>query len=163
MEPFHFLTLWHFDAPMERVWEELNRPTEFPNWWPGFEYAEALTHGPAAIGSRTRYRVRGDFNVLFEFELKVVEHNPPTQMKLEASGDFIGTGEWKLRPEGDGCAVTYVWNVAVQKSWSPWVRFIPGMRHRLEQSHDRVMTEGGRNLAAILARSRETTRRAAGT
>jgi hypothetical protein len=82
-----------------------------------------------------------------------VEHNPPTQMKLEASGDFIGTGEWKLRPEGAGCAVTYVWNVAVQKSWSPWVRFIPGMRHRLEQSHDRVMTEGGRNLAAILART----------
>jgi hypothetical protein len=26
------------------------------------------------------------------------------------------------------------------------------MRHRLEQSHDRVMTEGGRNLAAILAK-----------
>jgi uncharacterized protein YndB with AHSA1/START domain len=152
MEPFHFLTLWHFNEPVERVWEELNRPTEFPSWWPGFEDAEALTQGPPGLGSVTRFRVRGDFNVLFDFELKVVEHNPPVQMRLEASGDFVGTGEWKLRPEGKGCAVTYVWNVAVQKSFAPWIRFIPGMRHRMEQSHDRVMTQGGRNLAAILAR-----------
>jgi hypothetical protein len=49
MEPFHFLTLWHFDAPVERVWEELNRPQEFPNWWPGVEYAEVLTDGPPGV------------------------------------------------------------------------------------------------------------------
>lgn len=153
MEPFHFITLWHFDAPVERVWAELNRPTEFPNWWPGFEHAEVLTEGPPGVGSVSRYRVHGDFNTIFEFELKVIEHNPPEQMKLESSGDFIGTGEWKLRREGNGCAVTYLWNVSVQKPWMRWVNLIPGARHRLEQSHDKVMTQGGKNLAEILART----------
>jgi hypothetical protein len=118
-----------------------------------------VSDGPVGVGTITAYRVRGDFNLTLDFQLCVVEYHAPTQMKLEATGDFVGTGEWKLREEDEGCAVTYIWNVAIRKSWMRWISLIPGSRHRLEQSHDRVMTEGGKNLAKILTMRAEDEQR----
>jgi len=150
VEPFHFITLWHFDVPVQQVWDQLNKPEEFPRWWPGFERAQVIRTTPEHIGSITEYRVRGDFSFVFDFQLEVIEYEEPERMKLRATGDFIGTGEWRLRPDGDGTAVTYLWNVAQRHRWIGWLSLLPGARTRIEQSHDRVMTEGGRNLAAIL-------------
>lgn len=151
MEPFHFITLWHFDAPVQQVWNELNKPEAFPQWWPGFERAQIIRSTPEHVGSITEYRVHGDFNFIFDFQLELIEYHEPERMKLRATGDFIGTGEWRLRPDGDSTAVTYLWNVALRQPWIGWLGLLPGARARLEQSHDRVMTEGGRNLAAILS------------
>lgn len=151
MQPFHFLTLWHFDAPLERVWDILSQPERFTEWWPGFEHAEMVRGERGKPGSATAYRVRGDFGFVFDFTMELVESQPPESMKLVASGDFVGTGEWALRPDGDGTAVTYIWNVDVRKPWIRFLSMLPGARHRLEQSHDRVMTEGGRNLARLVA------------
>lgn len=150
-EPFHLVTLWAFDAPIERVWALLNQTERFPEWWPGFEAAEKVAGRDGEIGTVTRYRVRGDLGLVFNFTLRVVERRPPEYLKLIAEGDFVGTGEWQLRPEGASTSVTYIWDVDVQLPWARLLSRLPGARHRLEESHDRVMRAGGINLARLLA------------
>src|SRR3982750_3510576 len=37
-----FLTTWIFDAPIEAVWERLDDPVRWPEWWRGVEKTEIL-------------------------------------------------------------------------------------------------------------------------
>ena len=97
MSHFRFGTEWRFDAPIEQVWALLNDPARFPTWWPAFERARVMSGQDGAIGSVTRYRVRGDFGLVFDFTLRVEAKRAPEYLRLRAAGDFAGSGEWRLR------------------------------------------------------------------
>lgn len=83
MTRFHFVTEWTFEVPVEQVWALLNEPERFPEWWPGFEQV-AKVSGDGEIGSITRYRVRGDFGLAFDFTMQVKEKREPEHLRLTA-------------------------------------------------------------------------------
>ncbi|MBX6342599.1 MAG: hypothetical protein IRY97_09090, partial [Thermomicrobiaceae bacterium] len=66
-------------------------------------------------------------------------------------GDFRGEGQWLLRERDGQTAVTYDWDVDLTRPGLRLAARLPGARGRLERSHDRVMAEGGRRLARLLA------------
>jgi uncharacterized protein YndB with AHSA1/START domain len=146
---FNLVTNWLFEAPIETVWRRLTDPKTFPTWWPGFERAEV--DGDGGVGTIARYRVRGDFGMLFDLETRVEEMREPEYMLLSSTGDLAGTGEWRLRSEGATTYVTYTWNVEPTRSWVRFVSRIPGAQRRMARSHDGVMTAGGENLTRLLA------------
>jgi uncharacterized protein YndB with AHSA1/START domain len=69
MSRFQFITKWSFDAPIDNIWAQLTEPERFPDWWPGFERAKAISGEKGGIGSVTQYRVRGDFSLVFDFTM----------------------------------------------------------------------------------------------
>lgn len=151
MPQFHLVTRWCFDAPIERVWEMLNQPERFPEWWPGFERAEV--EGDGGVGTLSRYRVRGDFGLGFDFETRVDERREPEYLLVSSRGDLTGTGEWRLERDGSGTKVVYTWDVDLGRRGLRLFSRLPGSRRRMERSHDRVMSAGGENLARLLAAS----------
>ncbi len=150
MRRFHLVTEWSFDAPIEHVWELLNEPERFPEWWPGFDEAE-ITEGDGEIGSVARYKVSGDFGFVFYFATRVEEKREPEYIRVSAAGDLAGTGEWFLQQRDGGTDVTYIWDVDVRRPIVRWLSYVPGARAAMKRSHDGVMEEGGENLARLLA------------
>ena len=49
------------------------------------------------------------------WQFKVTESDPPNGFKLVAEGDFVGTGVWTFRQDGNFVDITYDWRIAVNK------------------------------------------------
>lgn len=150
MSKFHFVSEWSFDAPLEKVWAQINDPENFPQWWPGFESAKVLFGHGGEIGAVVEFRVKGDFGLTFDFKMTLEEKREPEYLLLHASGDFIGTGEWILHAENGKTDVKYSWHVEVTRPWLRLLSRVPGSRRYLEHSHDRVMEQGYENLSKLL-------------
>ncbi len=150
MSQFQFVTRWSFQAPIEKVWEMLNRPERFPEWWPGFEQSELLSGEAGAIGAVYGYRVRGSAGLIFDFTLQIEEKQAPRYLRLKADGDFVGSGIWNLSARGLDTLVTYDWRVGVTRPALRLLGQLPGVRSYMERSHDKVMAQGGENLSRLL-------------
>jgi uncharacterized protein YndB with AHSA1/START domain len=148
MSRFHLVTNWEFDAPIEAVWERITDSATFTEWWPGFERAEV--RGDGGVGTLARYRVRGDFGMVFDLLTRVEEIGEPEFLRLESRGGLVGTGEWRLASDGSTTRVTYTWDVEPSSRVLRALSRIPPLRRRMERSHDGVMEAGGRNLARLL-------------
>jgi hypothetical protein len=111
--------------------------------------------GEGGVGSIARYRVRGDFGMVFDLETRVEELREPEYILLSSRGDLAGTGEWRLCSDGPVTHVTYTWNVEPTRPLIRLLSRLPGARGRMARSHDGVMTAGGENLARLLAEDAE--------
>lgn len=149
MSHFAFMTRWQLPIAQERVWSILNQPQHFPQWWPGFEHVKILK-GKGEQGTIMFCRVRGSGGLRFDFMLTVKLRQPPKRLLLQASGDFVGQGEWLLKAHQAGTEVIYDWKVAVRPFWARALASLPGMRRYLTKSHDRVMERGRQRLEELL-------------
>ncbi len=132
------------------MWALLNQPERFPEWWPSFERAELQSGEAGAIGAVYRYRVRGSAGLVFDFTLQIEEKRAPTHLRLKAAGDFLGSGVWHLQTNHSQTSVTYLWQVEVTRPLLGLLAGLPGARGYMERSHDKVMAQGGENLARLL-------------
>jgi uncharacterized protein YndB with AHSA1/START domain len=145
---YRFLTTWCLDAPIERVWEEINASERWPEWWHGVERAEKLEPGDAdGVGSLYRYTWRSRIPYPVEFEVRTTRVERPFAIDGEASGGLEGVGRWRLF-EGEGTAVTYEWNVRTTKEWMNAIG--PLARPVFVWNHNVVMRQGGEGLARRL-------------
>src|SRR4051794_24364552 len=87
---YRFLTTWIFDAPIERVWERLDDPGHWPDWWRGVEKTEVLSDDHW----RSTWRSFLPYTLSFEFEIDRRER--PYVLGGRASGELAGTGVWRL-------------------------------------------------------------------
>lgn len=149
MSHFAFVTRWQFTVPQQRVWALLSQPENFLKWWPGFEHVKILI-GEGEKGTVMFCRVRGSGGLRFDFMLKVKQRQAPKRLLLQASGDFVGQGEWLLQPHEAGTEVIYDWKVSVRPLWARALASLPGMRRYLTKSHDRVMERGRQRLEELL-------------
>lgn len=146
---FHLVTRWHLDAPIERVWNALSRPGEWPSWW---NYVRAVTlvekGDDEGLGALRRYTWSSRLPYRLSFLMRTTVLQRPVLMEGEASGDLNGHGRWQLEAQGDTTRVRYDWTVAVDK---PWMRlFAPLLAPVFAWNHDQVMREGGYGLAQHL-------------
>ncbi len=149
MARYEFLTTWLLRAPRTEVWDALQDPIAWPDWWRGVESVDELDGGDGErVGSHysVRWRSLVPYPVEFEFEVDRVER--PLLMAGRASGELAGTGTWRLYEQDGLTAVTYDWCVATTK---PWMNLIaPIARPVFEWNHDWVMARGGEGLARRL-------------
>ncbi len=146
---YEFLTTWLLRAPRTEVWDALQDPLAWPDWWRGVESVEELDGGDGErVGShyRVRWRSLVPYPVEFEFEVDRIER--PLLMAGRATGELTGTGTWRLYEQDGVTAVTYDWRVATTK---PWMNLVaPLARPVFEWNHDWVMAHGGEGLARRL-------------
>jgi uncharacterized protein YndB with AHSA1/START domain len=149
VKQFSLVTHWHLDAPIERVWDALETPEEWPHWWRYVHTVVELEQGDTqGIGTLRRYTWTSRLPYRLSFEMRTTAIERPTFIEGVAAGDLIGTGRWRLEAHGDSTRVQYEWVVVPGKKWMRL--FAPLLTPMLAWNHDQVMREGGKGLARHL-------------
>jgi hypothetical protein len=146
---FVLVTEWALTAPIERVWDALIAPDDWPRWWKYVAQVELLTKGePDGVGAvrRCTWTSRLPYRLTFDMTTRALV--PPHEIEGIASGELEGVGRWSLRAVQGAVHVRYDWRVTPGKRWMR--RLAPFLAPVFAWNHDQVMAEGGRGLARHL-------------
>jgi hypothetical protein len=148
---FNLVTDWSFDAPLERVWDALKVPEEWPAWWRAVAKVERLADGDAnGVGAVRRMTWRTALPYTLSFDMRTTRVEPMRLIEGRAKGELVGLGRWTLAADGARRTnVRYEWIVEVTQ---PWMRFLaPVLRPAFAWNHRTVMGWGYEGLKAKLA------------
>ncbi|MEV8536080.1 SRPBCC family protein [Streptomyces sp. NPDC051211] len=143
---YHFRSVWELAAPPARVYAVLERPADYPLWWPQIR---KVTPDPADERAGTAV-----FRSLLPYDLHVTAAHrlaDPAHRVLEVTlgGDLEGWARWTLTALGaDRTRAVYEQEVVVR---NPLMRrlAVPG-RPLFRLNHALMMRSGRRGLAAYL-------------
>ena len=148
MAAYTFLTTWHLDAPIDRVYEVLKESGDYPRWWKGVESVEMLAHGDEhGVGQVDRHAWRSALPYTLVFDARVTRVEELRLIEAQITGELEGIGVWRLFA-GEGTAVVFDWRVRTTRTWMN--RLGPIARPVFIWNHDRVMAAGGIGLAREL-------------
>jgi uncharacterized protein YndB with AHSA1/START domain len=143
-------TEWLLEAPIERIWEALTVPADWPRWWRYVQAVVELEKGDAeGLGALRRYVWSSCLPYRLSFDMRTTRVNRPFLIEGVAAGDLNGNGLWELQDVGDGTTrVRYTWTVTTDK---PWMNALaPILAPVFAWNHDQVMRGGGQGLARHL-------------
>ena len=146
---YSFETIWKLNAPLEQVWQAINSPGEWPQWWKGVEAVEDLKEGDAlGVGGIKRFTWKSRLPYRLSFNSRVVTVEPMKRIEGVASGDLDGRGIWTFAKQNGTTTVKYDWMVRTNK---PWMNLLaPIARPVFEWNHDVIMQWGAEGLAKRL-------------
>jgi hypothetical protein len=139
---YRFLTTWILDAPIEQVWERLDDPLRWPEWWRGVERTEIV----AVDHWRSTWRSFLPYTLTFDFTVDRRER--PYVLGGRASGELAGTGVWRLFEARGHTASTWDWRVGTTTAWMNALG--PIARPGFAWNHGWVMRRGAEGLARDL-------------
>ena len=147
MSDYRFLTTWLLACPRQCAWDALAECESWPQWWRGVEEVTELRPGDERrVGSAYRVTWRAPaipYRVRFDFRVGQVEE--PALMAGTARGALQGAGTWRLFEQDGVCAVTFDWQVSIERAWLN--RLARVADPLLTRGHDRLMRRGGEDLA----------------
>ena len=149
--PFYsFTTIWKFDAPLEKVWTEIECIEQWPQWWNQLLSVEKLQQGDEnGIGGVYRLRFRSAMRYVVQFDSHVVEVDELKCIRALAFGELEGTGTWKFSTDENGhTIVQYEWDVKTNKWWMNLIA--PFAKPVFVWNHNQLMRNGGESLAKRL-------------
>jgi uncharacterized protein YndB with AHSA1/START domain len=149
MRRYSFLSTWLLEAPRPQVWEVLQDPVAWPQWWRGVRSVNELDGGDEArVGARHDIEWRSAIPYPVRFVFTTEQVDAPRCMSGSARGELEGTGTWRLFEQDGVTAVTYDWRVGTTKAWMN--ALAPVARPAFEWNHDWVMRHGAEGLARRL-------------
>lgn len=150
MGSYRFVTIWRLDAPIDRVFGEIDGIEQWPRWWPSVRAVERLASGDGdGIGAAFRTTFRGRLPYELRFDLRTTRRVPPTSLVGDATGELEGVGEWTLWQEGSWTHVRYVWAIRTTAAWMNLLAPLPFVDAIFRLNHHSVMRSG---LAGIRRR-----------
>ncbi len=151
MEMYHFVTKWFFQAPIERIWEEIIDVEAYPKWWTAFKKSKIQgTERKAQLGSVIDCEVKGSAFYTMRFWFEVATLQSPNLLELKSSGDLVGGGKWVLERQDNGTAVTFYWDVGVTNPIMNILGKLPFVKAWMENNHDKIMASGYQILKSKL-------------
>jgi hypothetical protein len=143
MASYRFVTIWRLDAPIERVFGEIEGIEQWPTWWPSVRRVERLDSGDAeGIGAAFRTTFQGRLPYQLRFDLRTTQRVPPTSLTGVATGELEGIGEWTLWQEAGSTLVRYVWAVRTTAAWMNLLAPLPFVDAIFRLNHHSVMRAG---------------------
>ena len=101
---YHIITEWHVRGTIEEVADILSQATDLARWWPSV-YLDVQQMEPGdenGLGKVVRLYTKGWLPYTLHWTFRVTESSYPHGFALEAWGDLVGRGIWKLKQEGIG-------------------------------------------------------------
>ncbi|MEU2118288.1 SRPBCC family protein [Streptomyces sp. NPDC016459] len=140
---YRFRSVWRLAAPPDDVYGVLERPEEYPRWWP--QVREVVRVDDTTGTAR--------FRSLLPYEIAVTvqaRRSDPAARVLEVAlgGDLDGRVRWTVTPEGTGTRVVYEQEVEVRARLLRTLA-VPG-RPLFRLNHALMMRGGRRGLATHL-------------
>jgi uncharacterized protein YndB with AHSA1/START domain len=146
---YSLTTRWLLDAPIDRVWDALTAPEQWPHWWRYVEAVEPIAAGDAqGVGAVRRYTWSSRLPYRIAFEMTTTALERPSFIEGRARGELNGIGRWRLTRDAGGVGAQYEWVVTTGKRWMNLLA--PLLAPVFAWNHDQVMAEGGRGLARHL-------------
>ena len=149
---YHFVTRWRVAGDLEDVAGVLADPEDVVRWWPAvyLDVEELAPGDDQGVGKVVCPHTKGWLPYTLRWDFRVTESRHPHGWTLEASGDFVGRGEWRLRQNGRDVAVVYDWRISAEK---PALRALtPPLRPLFAANHRWAMATGEESLRLELAR-----------
>jgi hypothetical protein len=153
--PYEIVSRWRVTGAVGEVYEVLTDAASLPRWWPEAytKVIEIASGDSRGCGRISDIVTRGFLPYDVNWRLSVVEVNPPKMVRVEATGDLTGEGEWRLVQEGGEVALAYTWRVRVEKPWMQRLEFL--LKPLFTVNHNYVMRRGEAGLRRELARRAE--------
>lgn len=159
---YHLVTRWALPASPEELAEILFRdPEDLARWWPAvYLRARQLEAGDdQGVGARVDLYTKGFLPYTLRWQFRVTEADLPRFLRLDAEGDFVGRGIWRLRSLAtDGVTiqpmteVEYDWSIRAEKGMLRTLS--PVLRPMFNANHAWAMRKGERSIRLELARRR---------
>jgi uncharacterized protein YndB with AHSA1/START domain len=140
---YRFRSLWPLPAPPAAVYAVLERPQDYPRWWP---QVRAVTRHHDGTGVLT---IRSLVPYDLTFTARETRRDPAAGvLEVALSGDIEGWARWTVTPGGPGTLARYDQVVDVTK---PLLRrlAVPG-RAVFRVNHRLMMAAGRRGLLRYL-------------
>ena len=152
MADYEFVTIWNFDAPIERVWEQIKHSESWNEWWKGVIRVVELREGDTdGLGSIRRSTWKSKLPYTLEFDSEIIHIEPLKLIEARAFGELEGTGLWQFEKLERGTLVRYDWRV---KTTKPWMNLLaPIARPFFRWNHDVIMGWGEEGLRKRLNES----------
>jgi carbon monoxide dehydrogenase subunit G len=149
MADYSFTTAWKFRAPLEQVWNEINNPNQWPQWWRGLQKVTEIEKGNASgVGCLREFAWKSVFPYTLTFKMMTTLVEPMRKIEGMASGDLDGTGLWSFTSEGEYTLVRYDWNVRTTGTMMNLLA--PVARGIFTWNHNKIMEWGRQGLAKRL-------------
>jgi hypothetical protein len=139
---YQFLDRWIVPYGIDAVFDVVGDPLTYPEWWTTVFLAADGDAGPPAVGNRTTVVARGFLPYRLRFTLETTAVERPSRISSRLVGDFEGTGEWCLRPEGTGTICELDWRPIVNKAGVR--QLTPLLRPLFQANHNWTMQQGQR-------------------
>jgi hypothetical protein len=151
---YQFLTTWRLRATCEEVYKVLEDVDALARWWPSvYLDVRVLEKGrPGGVGKLVELYTKGWLPYSLRWKFRVTETGFPNGFALEALGDFVGSGVWAFRQEGDTCIVTYDWRISAEKPLLKKLTWL--MRPAFAANHEWAMRKGLASIELELRRRR---------
>lgn len=140
---YRFRSLWPLPAPPAAVYDALERPEDYPRWWPQVREVTRLDDTTGVI------RIRSLLPYDMTFTAREVRRDPAAGvLEIAMTGDLDGWARWTVTSRDTGTLARYDQVVDVTK---PLLRrfAVPG-RPVFRANHRLMMRAGRRGLAAHL-------------
>ncbi len=150
----NFLTTWRVRANREEVYRILEDVDALPAWWPSV-YLDVKVREkgqPGGIGKLVEVYTKGWLPYSLRWHFRVTASNFPSGFSLRAMGDFVGTGVWEFRQDGEYCIVTYDWRISAEKPLLKKLTWL--LRSIFSANHEWAMRKGLESLELELLRRR---------
>ena len=152
MVKYEFVTVWHVQAPLEEVWNEIFHSEQWPEWWRGVEEVTQLEKGGEnRVGGISRYTWKSKLPYKLTFDMKATRVEPMSVIAGRAFGELAGEGVWHFTVEEGYTILRYDWNVETTKKWMNWLA--PVLRPLFQWNHDVIMRWGADGLSKRLGAS----------
>lgn len=149
-EDYEFVTVWRFDAPLEKIWARIKDSETWSDWWKGVLRVEKLKDGDAdGVGAIHRSTWKSALPYKLVFSSETVRVEDLKLIEVRAFGELDGVGIWTFDAEDKNTTrVRYDWRVKTTKRWMNLLA--PIAKPFFRWNHDRVMNWGGAGLAKKL-------------
>ena len=151
---YHFVTRWRVAGTREEVAAVLRDAADLVRWWPSvYLDVEVLDPGGAdGVGRVVSLYSKGWLPYTIRWRFTTTSSRGAGGFSLRADGDFVGTGTWVFKQDGDGCIALYDWRIAAEK---PLLRRLTWlMRPAFSANHRWAMRQGEVSLRRELERRR---------
>jgi uncharacterized protein YndB with AHSA1/START domain len=140
MADYRFVDEWRLAAEIERVYDLLSRPLEYPRWWPEVYLHAEGDGGEAAPGKCVDVLTRGFLPYRLRWSLTCLEAERPHRIHSRLDGDFVGIGTWQLSADGDGTLAMLDFRPTVHKAGVR--QLTPVLRPLFRANHAWAMRRG---------------------
>lgn len=149
---YRFLTTWRLKASCEAVYRTLEEVEALATWWPSvYLDVKVLEKGqPGGVGKLVELYTKGWLPYTLRWHFRVTSAQFPHGFSLQALGDFVGTGVWQFRQDGEYCIVTYDWRISAEKPLLKKLTWL--LRPLFSANHEWAMRKGLESLELELLR-----------
>ncbi len=149
MTDYNFLTVWKFEAPIDKIYNTVHDADNYHLWWKGQSKVETIQRGDSlGVGAVKKFRTKSVLPYSLTYTGTVQHVEPLIKVVGTTTGELEGTGTWIFAQTKGITTVEYYWIV---KTNSALMNFLsPVMKPVFEWNHDVVMRWGAEGLAKYI-------------